>query len=261
MWFLEREIEENKMIDDVRDDPSTVQTRRIAPNNALLFGNTTGQRRAVVPVTPDDEIENDDSFYTQRSRMPRSNVRMRDVVEADTTRTRLPVPLEPNVKRRRAGKQISVPVQKQKTGKRLHTLFLLGLGMLLMCPVVWGFFTLHSWWGRHMDDVTYGFPRTYQTDAVVGHNGDDITKESHFLAENLNGRVVVIEFPASDPSKVIVYNGPVLYGQDANLAAITLTFKDMNGDGKVDMVVSVEGQPDPIVYLNDGTRFVKPQGS
>src|SRR2546425_1583080 len=40
----------------------------------------------------------------------------------------------------------------------------------------------------------YGRPRTFQTDAVVGHN-DSAASPSHFIAINLNRHVEVIECP------------------------------------------------------------------
>ena len=42
----------------------------------------------------------------------------------------------------------------------------------------------------------------------------------------------------------------------ATQTPVTLEFYDVNGDGKVDMIVHVGDQK--IVYLNDGTQF-KPQ--
>ncbi|HET8846357.1 MAG TPA: hypothetical protein VFN35_33150, partial [Ktedonobacteraceae bacterium] len=47
--------------------------------------------------------------------------------------------------------------------------------------------------------VTYGTPRTFQIDAVVGHH-DGPAHPSHFEGLNLNGQIEVIELHGGDPS-------------------------------------------------------------
>ena len=42
-----------------------------------------------------------------------------------------------------------------------------------------------AWGGQLHDNLVYGTPRTYQTDAVVGH-GDSKAHPSHFIAINYN---------------------------------------------------------------------------
>jgi len=70
---------------------------------------------------------------------------------------------------------------------------------------------------------------------------------------NLNHHVQVIECPASDCTKAIVYLGPQVIGQGDDLTAVTLTFKDVNGDGKLDMLVHVADQT--YVFVNENGRF------
>src|SRR6266487_4661311 len=53
---------------------------------------------------------------------------------------------------------------------------------------------------RHLDIWHYGYPRTYQTDAVVGH-GDSLAHPSHFIAINLDGHLEVIELSGGDPKR------------------------------------------------------------
>ena len=48
---------------------------------------------------------------------------------------------------------------------------------------------------------------------------------------------VVIEFPAGDSSKAKIYALP-LYGDNQDLAVVTLSFKDVNGDNKPDLIVA-----------------------
>jgi len=67
----------------------------------------------------------------------------------------------------------------------------------------------------------------------------------------------VIEIPDGDPSKSKIYIGPQLFGDNADLTPVTLSFKDVNGDGKPDMLMHVQDQT--IIFLNDGTQFKTPK--
>ena len=137
--------------------------------------------------------------------------------------------------------------------RRLHWSLWVGLGMLIM---LLGWITLNIlgvWWQTTQDDWRYGRPRTFQVDAVVGHNSDSPTHPSHFLALNLNRHVLVIELPAGDPSKARIYSGPVLLGQGQDLIPVTLSFQDVNGDGKPDLLVWIADTH--VVFINDGGGF------
>jgi len=133
-----------------------------------------------------------------------------------------------------------------------HWLVFVGMAMFAML-VGWVFLTmLSNWWQVTQDDWHYGRPRTYQTDMVVGHN-DSAANPSHFVALNLNRHIQVIEFPGGDSSKAKVYIGPMLIGTGQDLAVVTLTFKDVNGDGKLDMIINV--QDSHFVFINDSGQF------
>ena len=88
---------------------------------------------------------------------------------------------------------------------------------------------------------------------MVGHNHDAPDHPSHFLALNLNRHILVIELPADDPSKARIYSGPVLLGQGQELTPVTLSFQDVNGDGKPDLLVWVGDTH--VEFLNDGGGF------
>ena len=109
-----------------------------------------------------------------------------------------------------------------------------------------------GWWQVTQDDLRYGRPRTYQTDQVVGHN-DSAAHPSHFIAINNNRHVEVIEFPGNDASKAKIYPVSTLIGDGQDLTVVTLTFKDVNGDGKIDMIVNVGGSH--FIYINDQGQF------
>ncbi len=63
---------------------------------------------------------------------------------------------------------------------RLHWFVWVGLAMFIMIIGWLSFSALSSWWSGKLNDWTYGNPRTYQTDFVVGH-GDSAEHPSHFL--------------------------------------------------------------------------------
>src|SRR2546429_5898348 len=79
------------------------------------------------------------------------------------------------------------------------------------------------------------------------------TGASHFLALNLHGLLEVIEFPGGDASKAVLYAGPVLYGPGQDLTAVPLAFRDLNGDGKLDMLLLYGDQT--ATFINTGTGF------
>jgi hypothetical protein len=112
---------------------------------------------------------------------------------------------------------------------------------------------LGSWWQITQDDWHYGRPRTFQTDKVVGHH-DSPQNPSHFIAMNLNRHIIVIEVPGGDVSKSVVFSGPTLLGPGQDLTPVTLTFQDVNHDGKLDMLVVVQGSQ--FIFLNENGTFV-----
>jgi hypothetical protein len=144
------------------------------------------------------------------------------------------------------------PVQpSHRTGHHVHWLLLVGVGMLAMFAL-WVVGSLAvMWWTTTRDDWQYGRPRTFQMDARVGHH--DMGTSSHFIAMNLNRHVVIIEFPGGDPTRAKDYLGPTLFGDGQDLTPVTLSFRDVNGDGKLDMLVHIQDQT--FVFLNDGTQF------
>ncbi len=136
--------------------------------------------------------------------------------------------------------------------RRFHWLVFLGGAMLIMVVGWMVLSTVANWWQVTLDDWHYGRPRTYQVDAVVGHN-DSLSSPSHFIALNLNSHIEVIEFPGGDATKARVFIGPTLIGPGQDLAPVTLDFRDVNGDGKVDMIINVGGSH--FVFINDNGTF------
>jgi len=155
------------------------------------------------------------------------------------------------------------PAPKAIRGKRkfwhgAHPLLYLGVGMIAMLTL-WTLLSMAvGWWNTTWDDLHYGRPRTFQIDAFVGHNEAGGTP-SHFIAINLNGRIEIIELPGGDGSKARIYLGPQLYGTDANLIPVTISFVDVNGDHLPDMIIHF--QTSRIVFINDqgGFRPLRPE--
>jgi hypothetical protein len=140
----------------------------------------------------------------------------------------------------------------------LHWLFFVGIGMLVAVPLFVGIQWLASSIQQHNTEAQYaqyGYPRTWQTDAVVGH-GDSASHPSHFIFENLKGHVLVIELPGGDIARAIIYSGPTIYSNQADQLPVTGSFQDVNGDGRPDMQIHIDGQT--ITFLNNGTKFVAP---
>jgi hypothetical protein len=134
-------------------------------------------------------------------------------------------------------------------------LIITGLALLVMLLGFMALSWLGTWWQTQTNDWTYGRPRTFQVDAVVGHH-DSPSNPSHFLALNLHRQVLVIELPGGDLSKAIMYTGPTLVGDGQDLTPVTLTFVDVNGDGKPDMEIHILDQV--IIFHNTGSKFVAP---
>ncbi len=149
-----------------------------------------------------------------------------------------------------------IVVHQGRPPQRIHWMFILWGGMLVMLAFyllwTWG----SNWWTDHQLYATYGFPRTYQVDEVVGHS-DSTDHPTHFIFLNLQGHVLIIELPGGDSSHAKIYSGPQIFADNPASVPVTAEFKDLNGDGKVDMIVHIGEQR--IIYLNDGTQF-KPQG-
>ncbi|GAC1483866.1 MAG: hypothetical protein NVS2B12_38710 [Ktedonobacteraceae bacterium] len=112
--------------------------------------------------------------------------------------------------------------------------------------------SVYNWVSVTLDDIHYGRPRTFQTDAWVGHNEQDGVP-SHFIAINLNRRIEVIELPGGDPAHARIYPGPQVYGANDELAPVTLKFVDINKDHRPAMLVNFQGTH--FVFINDHDGF------
>src|SRR5690349_10476922 len=191
--------------------------------------------------SPQQQIDTEeDDAYFEPPRMPTSTVRWRDA--------------QGNQVIQQGNKRIVIhnePPPKRK----VHWLLILGIGMFLMLGSWIGLNWLGNWWTMHQLDAAYGFPRTYQVDAVVGHNNDSPANPSHFIFLNLNGKVEIIEMPAGDAAHAKIYIGPTIFSDNAALVPVTGEFR--NVDGREEMIVHIQNQE--IIYVSDGKQFVPKQ--
>jgi hypothetical protein len=98
----------------------------------------------------------------------------------------------------RTGRYLPANPYQERPRRRPHWLLRLGLALSLLL-LSWLLLTEAATWTQHsLDTLHYGYPRTYQTDAVVGH-GDSPAHPSHFIALNLDGHLEVIELAGAVP--------------------------------------------------------------
>src|SRR5215471_18142965 len=171
-----------------------------------------------LPKDHDYDLEEDDEYYVTR---PHTSARrysqppQRDTLDDDA------IAKGPFIQRRRSMVNSNhgggplpgavAPSWRKVRHSRHFTLIAVIVGMLLMVVLVLAFSALGSWWRIRQDDMTYGRPRTFQVDAVVGHS-DSTSNPSHFIFINLNRHVEIIELPGGDATHSRIYNGPTLFG-------------------------------------------------
>lgn len=165
----------------------------------------------------------------------------------------------PGQTRVRAGRNTTIdipPPQTQKrvpTSRSMHWLLYVGVGMIAALALWLILSSALAWGVGKYNDIQYGYPRYFQTDAVVGHN-DSAAHPSHFIALNLHGQVIVIELPGGNPTKSFDYVGPTMIASGDDLIPITLTFSDVHHNGKPDMFIHIQDRE--FYFCNDGTKFV-----
>ena len=218
------------------------------------------QTRQATRPPLDMDVEDEDRYYvtkphtaTRRYDLPaRRDTLESPIIRPGTVIQRRRSAMTPATSGGVTSKAMVPSVSKGVRYARRFPLVAIILGMTMMALLAFTISSVGSWWQLHQQDATYGRPRTFQVDAVVGHN-DSAANPSHFIFLNLNRHVVIIEMPGGDTSKARIYNGPTLFGDGQDLTPVTAEFRDVNGDGRPDMIVHIQDQT--LIYINDGTQF------
>src|SRR5215469_11335599 len=151
------------------------------------------QQQAQVTQAYPPDYEGEDEPDT---RPPRSGIRYQYTLP-DQYRGQTVLPTPPQqLRRQRLTGQAPTPQPRPLRRRSRHWSVYLATGMVTMAALFIGLYSVGTWWQGVQDRWTYGYPRTYQVDAVVGHNHDSPSHPSHFLAVNLKGRIEVFELPA-----------------------------------------------------------------
>jgi hypothetical protein len=223
----------------------------------------TGDMQQGVVVADDNDLEEDDGYY--QTRLPTSSIRYQGVPIA-TRGGRVNVvehyheqplrahrqQLQPPRQRFSEEVEQSQPIQH----RRIHPLVWLGVFGIFLVLGWTGLNFVTSWYQGVQNDWTYGKERHFEINAVVGHS-DSATNPSHFTAENNNGQIIVIELPSNNVSKAKIYQIETVPGNAGN-PPVRISFQDMNGDGRLDMLVQV-GDGTATLYVtlfNNGSQFV-----
>jgi hypothetical protein len=229
---------------------------------AATYPEWLGHAKEVRPA-PDD-TEDDDRIYN--TRMPSSSRRyyLPDVAQGRANVEMRPGVVRTNIPPRRSAVRETDDVpqvrpRRQRSGLRFHILVYLGVGMLFMLALWVSIAWVTAKWASTQDDWKYTSTfRTFSIDEVVGHNNDSADHPSHFIVQNDKRKIVIVEFPADDPAKVMVYYGPALLGDGQDRLPITISFQMNPHTNRLDMVLHVQDQQ--YLFANNGTKFVAPQG-
>ncbi len=143
--------------------------------------------------------------------------------------------------------------QKTIIKKRLPQINLtsLGIGMIIALVAVLFGQVLLNWWDTTWEDLHYGRPRTYQTDAFVGHETG--LTPSHFIVLNLHSHIEILELPGGNPTKTKIYLGPQIAGPRADMVPVTVQFVDRQRTHHPDMVLHF--QETQVLFRNINGTF------
>jgi hypothetical protein len=226
----------------IGDNKPPTGKRSVITTAAIPAAPRSSRLRAPVHAVEEGAREKDEATTSLGEQPP--------TPKKSTKQFPLPVTILPNTPRPHM--QFRHKYLPFSSGRIYHPLLYCGLGMLGML-LFWTIGTfMYTWLATWHDDIQYGRPRTFQTDAWVGHN-EQAGMPSHFIVLNLNRHIEIIEFPGGDASRARIYTGPQLYGPDDALVPVTLRFVDVNNDHKPDMLILF--QASTIVYLNDQGSF------
>lgn len=244
--------------------PTLETTDKIAPRSALRYRPLTNDTATTEQHPIATSVTAPLVKRASRTRLPDIGNEVDEWKHTDSTNTRdsststAPLPERTTTISRQSPKKPSLDKTTTQKKRRMHPFLYLGVGMLAMLAVLAVLSVVTNWLTITLDDLHYGRPRTFQVDALVGHN-ESTGVPSHFIALNLHSHIEIIELPGGDATHARIYLGPQLYGADADLVPVTLSFADVNGDHRPDMIIHFQGTK--IVFINDqgGFRPLRPE--
>jgi hypothetical protein len=149
----------------------------------------------------------------------------------------------------RPTEELKRPPPKHATRPRRMTFRAFFLtGMILMLSL-WAIATyiIIPWITGIENHWNYGQSLIYETSGNVGHGGT-----SMFISfEGSGNQVVVIEAVGN---KYKVYTGPIV-GSAPQRTIVTVQLVDVNNDGKLDLIIHIEGTDGSFALINTGTDF------
>ncbi|MGI8588910.1 MAG: hypothetical protein ACR2M0_14690 [Chloroflexia bacterium] len=135
---------------------------------------------------------------------------------------------------------------------RLKLVMLVGASVASVLALYLALSALFGFAQTKLDDMQYGRPRTTHLDAYVGHAGEQAGQPTHFIAMNLDRRIVLVELPGGDTKNATTITGPYLFGDNEDLTPAKLSAEDVNGDGQPDLILMIKNEE--LVYINDKTH-------
>jgi len=233
--------------DEQREDESLYSTRQ--PSSARRYQNSSVPKQASSVVTRprQQQLRRPDRYDTVNVYVRRKSAQAPRPQQPPRTTH----PSEPEQDDEQETEPLCGSSTQPKRTRRFHWLVPVGVGMVAMVVLWFVLSSILGWWQTTQDDWHYGRPRTAQYDVRVGHS--DNQTPSHFLALNLHRHIEVIECPAGDCSKAKIYIVPSMLQEGNDLAVVTLAFKDLTHNGKLDMIISVGN--DKFVFINANGAF------
>jgi hypothetical protein len=124
--------------------------------------------------------------------------------------------------------------------------FILGM-CIMVCLYILGSIVVMPWFHGIQNHWMYGDALISTVSGNVGHGG-----QSMFVSfEGTGNQIIVIEIV---DNKFHVYNGAVIQGSNQRVV-VTIELSDVNGDGKLDAIVHVQGEQGTTVLINTGTDY------
>ena len=82
---------------------------------------------------------------------------------------------------------------------------------------------------------------------MVIYPGDTAEHPSYYLFLNLQGTVLIVEFPHGNAARARVYRGPTLFSDQADQIPVTGEFRVVNG--RIEMLAGAYPRPDYSLHL------------